>query len=213
MRRRRRSKLARDFVSNSAPVADAGDDQTVQEFTLVTLSGSSTDAGEDQVSYSWTQTGGPNVSTIGENSPTLEFTAPDVEELDPVVLTFRLTVSDPGGLSNSDEVQVTVEDPAATLTTYCHGGFNRMFITNDSGVETYEIAVQALGGNRTQVTGSRNNDKLLLSGIVEDFSFNYEDVIAEENSAIMLRINATRGDKSFLLNEYGTLGDCERYGG
>ena len=85
--------LARDFVSNSAPVADAGDDQTVQEFTLVTLSGSSTDAEEDQVSYSWTQTGGPNVSTIGENSPTLEFTAPDVEELDPVVLTFRLTVS------------------------------------------------------------------------------------------------------------------------
>ena len=60
---------------------------------MVTLSGSSTDAEEDQVSYSWTQTGGPNVSTIGENSPTLEFTAPDVEELDPVVLTFRLTVS------------------------------------------------------------------------------------------------------------------------
>lgn len=205
--------LARDFISNSAPVADAGDDQTVQEFALVTLSGSSTDAEEDEVSYSWTQTGGPSVSTIGENSPTLEFTAPDVEELDPVVLTFRLTVSDPGGLSNSDEVQVTVEDPVATLTTYCHGGFNRIFISNDSGVETYEIAVQALGGSRTQVTGSRSNDKLLLSGIVEDFSFNYEVVMAEDQSAIRLRINATRGDKSFLLNEYGTLGDCERYGG
>ena len=205
--------MAQISIANSAPVADAGDDQTVKEFTSVILYGSSTDAEGDEISYLWSQTGGPEVSTIGENSRNLEFTAPDVQELDPVVLTFRLTVSDPGGLSTSDEVLVTVEDPVATLTTYCHGGFNKIYITTDSGIETYEIAVQALGASRTQVAGSRNDDKLSLSGSIEDFFFNYEVEMTEDQSAIRLTIDATRGETSFLLNEYGGLGDCEQYAG
>ena len=128
------------------------------------------------------------------------------------VVDYLKTIKDTDNDGVLDSVDAFVTD-AATLTTYCHGGFNKIYITNDNGVQTYEIAVQALGGSRTQVTGSINNDKLSLSGTVEEFSFNYEVVMAEDQSKIRLRIDARRGETSFLLNEYGTLGDCERYGG
>ena len=198
-------------IVNTAPSANAGVDQTVKESTLVTLSGSSTDAEGDTISFSWVQISGPEVVVTGENSSTLEFTAPDVEEESPQMLTFKLTTSDPGGLSTSDEVLVTVEDPVAQLIAYCHGGFNRLFITNDDGIETYEIAIQALGAARTEVTGLRSGNNLLLEGNVGEFSFNYDVTIAQDESTISLVIDAVRGNKTFILNEYGSLGDCTQH--
>ncbi len=199
--------------ANTAPSANAGVDQTVKESTKVTLTGSSIDAEEDTISFAWVQIAGPVLSLTGDNTSTLEFTAPDVEEGSPQILTFQLTTSDPGGLSTSDEVQVTVEDPIAQLTTYCHGGFNKLFITNDDGIETYEIAVQALGAVRTEMTGSRSENNLLLEGTIEEFSFNYDITIAEDESTISLVIDGVRGNKTFILNEYGVRGDCSQHVG
>ena len=156
--------------ANSAPSANAGIDQTVQELTTVTLTGSSTDADGDTISYSWVQTEGPTVSVIGENSSTLEFTAPNVDEGSPAVLIFRLTTSDPEGLSDTDEVSVIVEDPVALVTTYCHGGFNKLFITNDDGIESYEVEIQALDAARARMTGSRNENILSLNGNLGELS-------------------------------------------
>ena len=51
------------FVEIIPPVADAGEDQTVEPDTTVTLDASgSTDADGDIQSYSWTQTGGTVVA-------------------------------------------------------------------------------------------------------------------------------------------------------
>jgi hypothetical protein len=94
--------------TNSAPTADAGADQTVDEGTTVTLDATgSSDSDGDTLSFSWTQTGGPSVSLRDSNTATPEFTAPDVDSS--TTLTFELTVSD-GTASDTDTTTVTVSD-------------------------------------------------------------------------------------------------------
>lgn len=93
--------------SNLLPVADAGDDQTVEPFVTVTLDGSaSSDADGSIVDYSWTQQSGPAVTLSGTGA-TRTFTAPgDVNQQDYV---FRLVVQDDqGAYSSGDECTVTV---------------------------------------------------------------------------------------------------------
>lgn len=86
--------------TNTAPVADAGADQTLDatgQTTSVTLDGSgSSDADGDALSYSWTLNGSV-VSTDASFSTNLADGS----------YTFTLTVSD-GEESDSDEVSVTV---------------------------------------------------------------------------------------------------------
>ena len=81
---------------NRAPSANAGIDQSVDEFASVMLDGSgSSDPDGDPLTYSWSQTGGSSVDIINADSVTASFDAPDVLASEtPVVLTFRLTVSD-----------------------------------------------------------------------------------------------------------------------
>ncbi|MBN1260678.1 MAG: DUF11 domain-containing protein [Anaerolineae bacterium] len=94
-------------VINQAPVADAGDDQTVTLETTVTLDGSdsSDPDGDLPLAYFWTQTGGPVVALSNPAVVSPTFDAPD----DPTVLTFTLVVTDSLGLgSPPDEIIVTV---------------------------------------------------------------------------------------------------------
>jgi hypothetical protein len=101
--------------SNVPPVADAGSNQTVSEGTTVTLDGSSSyDSDGSIASYRWTQTGGPlaTLSDPTEVNPT--FVAPPVD-VEGAVLEFQLTVTDSGGLENSDSMTVTIQDNGITL--------------------------------------------------------------------------------------------------
>ena len=93
-------------VSNTPPVADAGRDQTVDEDTPVTLSGSGTDSDGMITSYHWTQTHGTSVMLTGANTRTASFTAPDVDADEDLV--FEFMVTDDGGASDTDTVTVTV---------------------------------------------------------------------------------------------------------
>jgi len=95
-------------VENVAPVANAGQDQSVTKDTLVTLDGSGTDANGDAFTYGWEQTGGSPTVTLSDpaaQAPT--FTSPSSE----TVLTFTLTVTDTHDATGSDEVVVTVSTP------------------------------------------------------------------------------------------------------
>lgn len=93
---------------NEMPQADAGPDQTVNEGNVVTLDGSaSLDIDDGIASYSWIQTGGPEAMLSDPTSVQPTFTAPNVES-DGVCLTFNLTVTDAGGLFDTDSCIVNI---------------------------------------------------------------------------------------------------------
>jgi hypothetical protein len=87
------------------PVVNAGDDQTVNENTVVTLDGSASyDPNGTDLDYSWAAPEGVTISGINTANPS--FIAPEVNT--DTELTFTLTVTDIGGNTSSDEVKVTV---------------------------------------------------------------------------------------------------------
>lgn len=107
-------------TTNSPPNADAGNDQTVDEGTEVTLDASgSSDPDGDTLSYAWTQTGGPSVSLSDASSATPTFTAPDVSE--ETTLTFQVEVSDGNGGTDTDTVNVVVQ-PTTVVTIESEDG-------------------------------------------------------------------------------------------
>lgn len=92
--------------SNQAPIANAGSNQTITLPTsTANLSGTaSTDADGTISSYSWTKLSGNIGGTItSPNSSTTTITG-----LQAGVYTYRLTVVDNGGLSNTADVTITV---------------------------------------------------------------------------------------------------------
>jgi hypothetical protein len=95
---------------NDPPTADAGPNQTVDEGSAVTLNGSNSfdpDFG-DSITYQWIQTGGtPTVTLNGANTAAPTFTAPNVGP-GGTSLTFELTVTDLGGLEDSDTTTLNV---------------------------------------------------------------------------------------------------------
>ncbi len=90
---------------NKVPVVNAGNDQAVNEGTLVTLDGSSsTDPDGDNLVYLWTAPEGITLSSKAAQKPT--FIAPEVSS-DTDYL-FSLTVNDGTVTSSTDDVKVTV---------------------------------------------------------------------------------------------------------
>jgi hypothetical protein len=113
---------------NLTPVANAGSDQTgassIEEGSTVALDGSgSSDPDDGVASYLWQPIGsGPAVTLSDPAAARPTFVTPVVSGSD-VTLTFRLTVTDSGGLQATDEVLVTIYDngiasfPTAVITT------------------------------------------------------------------------------------------------
>ena len=96
---------------NTAPVADAGPDQTNQAgdgvFTFLDGSGSS-DPDGDTLSYEWRQVSGPTVPVTVVSSDGSRIRVGDVSEADvPATVVFRLTVRDGNGGTATDEVSIT----------------------------------------------------------------------------------------------------------
>jgi hypothetical protein len=91
-----------------SPIADSGPDQSVDSETIVYLDGSASyDPDGTIVSYLWEQTGGPVVGIAAANTSNALFVSPGTE-VDDILLTFALTVTDNDGLSSSELVTVTV---------------------------------------------------------------------------------------------------------
>ncbi|MDY7227454.1 myxosortase-dependent M36 family metallopeptidase [Hyalangium rubrum] len=93
-------------VFDAKPVARAGEDQSVKEGNVVTLSDAgSTDPEGTPLTYAWTQVEGPTV-TLTAQGARATFTAPGVDA--DTVLTFQLRVTDTHGESSEDTVSVNV---------------------------------------------------------------------------------------------------------
>ncbi|MBW2326993.1 MAG: PKD domain-containing protein, partial [Deltaproteobacteria bacterium] len=104
---------------NVPPEADAGTDQTVDEEGVVVLDGtSSLDIDDGINAYSWVQISGPAVILSDPVSSQPTFTAPNVGP-EGASLTFNLTVTDMGGLRDTDSSIVNIswqnEPPTAVV--------------------------------------------------------------------------------------------------
>lgn len=93
---------------NPSPIADAGSDQSVKSGDTVQLDGSkSSDPTNSPLSYSWSQTDGPNVTLDNPALKNPTFTAPATTKK--VNLSFQLVVSNEAGKNSiPDEVMVSV---------------------------------------------------------------------------------------------------------
>ena len=104
--------------TTSTPVASAGSDQSVQHTQFITLDATaSTDADNDTLSYSWTQTSGTTVTLSSTTASQPTFTAPTLSVGDSAsTLVFSVTVSDSvgNGRSSSDTVSITVNAPSTS---------------------------------------------------------------------------------------------------
>jgi hypothetical protein len=99
---------------NQPPAANAGPDQNVNQGVSVTLDGTgSTDPDEGTLAYSWLQTGGAPVTLDNPGSAQPRF--PAATGGSSSTLVFRLTVTDPGGLSGSDQCSVLVNSAASGM--------------------------------------------------------------------------------------------------
>jgi hypothetical protein len=96
---------------NRPPVADAGPDALVAPGALVTLDGTRSadpDGTGAVLGFLWQQTAGPPVVLSDPSSASPTFQAPSGT----ATLTFRLTVTDDGGLSSTDAVSITASTGA-----------------------------------------------------------------------------------------------------
>jgi beta-glucosidase len=98
-------------IGNIAPVANAGADKSITLPTNnVVINGSATDSDGTISSYSWNQISGPSTATLSGNT-TANLTA---SALVAGTYQFRLTVTDNGGLTGTDDVSVVVNNTSST---------------------------------------------------------------------------------------------------
>ncbi len=153
---------------NLAPVASAGPDQTVMEGGTVTLDGSNSSDPDDGIAaYLWEQTAGAPVTLSDPTAPNPTFVTPPVDA-DGTLLSFRITVSDGGGLQSSDEISVTIGDNGIT-------GFPDDVITTTSSTgQNFGIKVDS-GGNivslepiaPSTIADTKNRPKKMTYGLVD----------------------------------------------
>jgi hypothetical protein len=95
-------------LPNTAPVANAGEDQFVLSGDTVILDGSqSSDPDGDAITFSWERTGGVSVTLAEPASESPSFIAPEASD-STIELVFTLTVDD-GAFQANDSVTVYVE--------------------------------------------------------------------------------------------------------
>jgi hypothetical protein len=180
-------------TANTAPVANAGANQTVNSGATVTLNGgASSDANGTIASYAWTQTAGAMAIILANpTSATPTFSAPTVSAA--TAFTFSLVVTDNLGLASTAATTTVTVNPAAAGTTNVTGQvtFARVpFRTTGSnpGLDyanptqrpARQVVVRALDAGITQA--------ILATGTTDDTG-NYTLTVAN-NTAIRIEVVA-----------------------
>jgi hypothetical protein len=159
--------------ANVAPTANAGPEQTVEELTIVTLSGSGTDSDGSIASYGWEQTAGTSVTLSNASSASATFTTPDINADETLV--FKLTVTDDDGAENAGSVNINVISTQIIVTSQAMIGplagakINAYLITDwDTPIEgplttTVEGSLNEVGSFSLSLTNIPDDDWVLVT--------------------------------------------------
>jgi uncharacterized protein YjdB len=129
--------------TNTPPTANAGADKSITLPTnSVVINGTGSDPGGSISAYAWTRVSGPNTPTL-TNANTANLTA---SGLIAGTYVFRLTVTDNGGLTASDDVNVVV-NPTATNTNIALNKLTTVSSTENAGTPG-SAAVDGNAGTR-----------------------------------------------------------------
>ena len=129
-----------DQVTNAKPVADAGADVVVSTGDEVGLSGLGDDLDGVITSYVWQQSDGATVALENANTSTPSFMAPEVDGFE--TFTFVLTVTDDGGATAADDVNVEVFSlmvPPENVDAVATPGTITLTWDEVPGAETYNL--------------------------------------------------------------------------
>jgi hypothetical protein len=162
--------IAASFATNTeSPIADAGDDQRVALGDGVTLNASrSQDPNDAIVSYRWIQVEGPTVTLSAADR--VQATFVPTPTLIGESLMFQVTVTDSGGLEDTDSVEVTVESngisgfPDDVITFYSASGRPVGIRVESGGALTWLKAID-LGDNR--IADRTHMPENLIYGLIE----------------------------------------------
>ena len=181
-----------DAPANRAPVASAGADQVVVELAAVQLAGggSDPDAG-DTLSFSWTQTAGVAVTLNNATTANAGFMAPDAAPGVPEILSFQLTVTDAAGLSTTDSVQISVQEPLPVVTI--SGIMQYEFpppIANCNGLDFGSIQLRPIRQATVQVLDDTGMT-VLDSDVTDDLGAYSVTVNASTNVIVRVRAEIT----------------------
>jgi len=155
------NNLSVKTASLPPPVAVAGPDQIVLNYTLVTLNGSNSSGyGEQKLSYKWTQISGPAVDLDGASSASPTFVAPADTSI-----RFNLTVT-ADGQSSTDSVTITSQE----TTPVPFAGLVNAWLFEESGTtvtnsvdSAFDGALAASPASPTRTTG-KIGDALSFDG-------------------------------------------------
>jgi cyanophycinase-like exopeptidase len=143
-----------DAPGNQPPVACAGADQVITlPASTVNLDGTcSADPDNNITAYNWTKVSGPSsFNIVNANAAQTQLTG-----LVQGVYQFELKVTDAGGLSSKDTVQITVK---ATITYTC-GDTNRPHIN----AQLISVGVGTLSETRGWISVASGGNKIFFAG-------------------------------------------------
>ena len=203
--------------TNVDPVADAGDDQEVDEGDEVALAGSGSDSDGTIASYDWAlTTANDDVTLSGADTATASFTAPEVDE--DTALVFRLTVTDNDGATATDDVTITIAD------TGSGGGDDNVRPTADAGEdqevdEGDEVTLTGSGSDSDgtivsyEWTHTTSNDGVELSG-ADTATASFIAPPVDQKTEYAFRLTVTDDDGATGISDtYVTVLDTDNGGG
>lgn len=167
-------------AENTAPIASAGSDLTIESGNTVSLSGAgSSDPEGDSLSYLWTllsQPDGAGLQLASTNTVTLEFTASVLGEY-----VLSLQVTDTSNLSHADSVTITVVETTTSIADFytpepiteaLQRSRNVVWTELQSDISNLQRFVMHSGVSVgvTETNGAVDEDIALISGLLESSS-------------------------------------------
>ncbi len=160
------SVVVSDSIANTLPVAHAGSSSSVREMEEVMLDSSGSkdpDGGPRQLTHSWSQTAGTQVSLHNDNSPNPSFRAPLVAADE--TLTFRVEVCDGLDCSGATvDVEVKLVDTVLTdfLDDFETGILSKSWVSHSTNAGRIAVSEenQPYSGNKHLEMASNYGDSL-----------------------------------------------------